>query len=103
MRLFARLVFTGLIVGVAISGYAAYRIWEQGNRDDRRPADAIVVMGAAQYDGRPSPVFAAMGLCSWNSSTRPALSLERLASSERRISPTRSPNLPVSSRTLVET
>ncbi|HET8786856.1 MAG TPA: YdcF family protein [Candidatus Limnocylindrales bacterium] len=59
MRLFARLVFAGLIAGVAVSGYAAYRIWEQGNRDDRRPADAIVVMGAAQYDGRPSPVFAA--------------------------------------------
>ena len=59
MRLLARLVVTGLIIGVVISGYAAYRIWEQGNRDERRPADAIVVMGAAQYDGRPSPVFAA--------------------------------------------
>ena len=59
MRLFARLVIAGLIAGVAIGGYAAYRIWEQGNRDERTPADAIVVMGAAQYDGRPSPVFAA--------------------------------------------
>ena len=59
MRFFARLVIAGLIAGAAISGYAAYRIWEQGNRDDRRDADAIVVMGAAQYDGRPSPVFAA--------------------------------------------
>lgn len=59
MRLFARLVIAGLIAGVAIGGYAAYRIWEQGNRDERPPADAIVVMGAAQYDGRPSPVFAA--------------------------------------------
>ena len=59
MRLFARLIIAGLIAGVAIGGYAAYRIWDQGNRDDRPPADAIVVMGAAQYDGRPSPVFAA--------------------------------------------
>lgn len=59
MRLFARLVIAGLIAGVAIGGYAAYRIWDQGNRDERTPADAIVVMGAAQYDGRPSPVFAA--------------------------------------------
>jgi uncharacterized SAM-binding protein YcdF (DUF218 family) len=59
VRLFARLVIAGLIAGVAIGGYAAYRIWEQGNRDEREPADAIVVMGAAQYDGRPSPVFAA--------------------------------------------
>ena len=59
MRLFARLVIAGLIAGVAIGGYAAYRIWDQGNRDERTPADAIVVMGAAQNDGRPSPVFAA--------------------------------------------
>jgi len=35
------------------------RIWQQGNQDERRPADAIVVLGAAQYDGRPSPVFEA--------------------------------------------
>lgn len=30
-----------------------------GRRDERRPADAIVVLGAAQYDGRPSPVLRA--------------------------------------------
>jgi uncharacterized SAM-binding protein YcdF (DUF218 family) len=47
------------VVGVLLGGYAAYRIWDQGNRDEKRPADAIVVMGAAQYDGRPSPLFAA--------------------------------------------
>ncbi len=47
-------------LGVAIvAGYATYRVWDQGQRDDRHPADAIVVMGAAQYDGRPSPVFEA--------------------------------------------
>jgi uncharacterized SAM-binding protein YcdF (DUF218 family) len=55
----ARLVIAGLIAGTAVAGYAAYRIWDQGNRDERLPTDAIVVMGAAQYDGRPSPVFAA--------------------------------------------
>lgn len=32
-------------------------IWEQ--LDTGRPADAIVVLGAAQYDGRPSPVLRA--------------------------------------------
>jgi uncharacterized SAM-binding protein YcdF (DUF218 family) len=47
-----------LAIGV-VAGYATYRIWAQGQRDEQRPADAIVVMGAAQYDGRPSPVFAA--------------------------------------------
>jgi uncharacterized SAM-binding protein YcdF (DUF218 family) len=39
--------------------YAWFRIGQQGGRDDQRPAAAIVVLGAAQYDGRPSAVFAA--------------------------------------------
>lgn len=30
-----------------------------GRRDEARQADAIVVLGAAQYDGRPSPVLKA--------------------------------------------
>jgi uncharacterized SAM-binding protein YcdF (DUF218 family) len=47
-------------LGLALAaGYTTYRVWAQGQRDEERPADAIVVMGAAQYDGRPSPVFAA--------------------------------------------
>jgi uncharacterized SAM-binding protein YcdF (DUF218 family) len=59
VRLLARLIVLAAAAVVALAGYAAYRIWEQGTRDEQRPADAIVVMGAAQYDGRPSPVFAA--------------------------------------------
>jgi len=59
VRLLARLIALALVIAVALAGYAAYRIWDQGNRDEQRPADAIVVMGAAQYDGRPSPLFAA--------------------------------------------
>lgn len=56
---FFRVVLLGLVTVTAVGAYAAYRIWEQAGRDERRPADAIVVMGAAQYDGRPSPLFAA--------------------------------------------
>ena len=59
MRDVAWLVVAGCVALAALAGYASYRIWIQGQRDDQRPADAIVVMGAAQYDGRPSPVFAA--------------------------------------------
>lgn len=59
MRRLARLIVLAGVIGVAVVGYATYRIIDQGTRDERRPADAIVVMGAAQYDGRPSPVFAA--------------------------------------------
>jgi uncharacterized SAM-binding protein YcdF (DUF218 family) len=59
VRALVRLVLIGLFAVVALGGYAAYRIWDQGNRDEQRQADAIVVLGAAQYDGRPSPLFAA--------------------------------------------
>ncbi|HEX9045005.1 MAG TPA: YdcF family protein [Candidatus Limnocylindrales bacterium] len=51
-----------LVVGggaIVLGAYGTYRIWDQGAKDERRPAGAIVVLGAAQYDGRPSPVFAA--------------------------------------------
>lgn len=46
-------------VSVGFLAYTGYRIWDAAGRDDRARADAIVVMGAAQYDGTPSPVFAA--------------------------------------------
>jgi len=52
------IVAGGLAIGLA-AAFATMRIWEQGARDEQRPVDAIVVLGAAQYDGRPSPVFAA--------------------------------------------
>jgi uncharacterized SAM-binding protein YcdF (DUF218 family) len=35
------------------------QVWWVGRQDQSRPADAIVVLGAAQYDGRPSPQLAA--------------------------------------------
>jgi len=59
LRAVARVAVVVGVAAVALTGYATYRILDQGARDERRPADAIVVMGAAQYDGRPSPVFAA--------------------------------------------
>ena len=44
---------------VALLAYTTYRIWDVGGHDSRRQADAIVVLGAAQYNGRPSEVLAA--------------------------------------------
>jgi uncharacterized SAM-binding protein YcdF (DUF218 family) len=58
-RHLVRLLLGALIVAFVAFGWASFRIWETGNRDDRQNADAIVVLGAAQYDGRPSPVFRA--------------------------------------------
>jgi len=34
-------------------------VWQAAHRDGVRPASAIVVLGAAQYDGRPSPALKA--------------------------------------------
>jgi uncharacterized SAM-binding protein YcdF (DUF218 family) len=58
-RHLVRLLLAALIIGFVAFGWATFRIWEAGSRDDRPNADAIVVLGAAQYDGRPSPVFRA--------------------------------------------
>jgi uncharacterized SAM-binding protein YcdF (DUF218 family) len=55
-----RLSLVGGLIVVVSAGAATIRIWQQGDRDEQRPADAIVVMGAAQWDGRPSPVFEAL-------------------------------------------
>jgi uncharacterized SAM-binding protein YcdF (DUF218 family) len=53
------LVLAALLGLTGLVAYATLRIWQQGGSDEMRPADAIVVLGAAQFDGRPSPVFAA--------------------------------------------
>jgi uncharacterized SAM-binding protein YcdF (DUF218 family) len=58
-RYVARLLLATLVGGFIAFGWATFRIWDTGNRDDRQKADAIVVLGAAQYNGRPSPVFRA--------------------------------------------
>jgi uncharacterized SAM-binding protein YcdF (DUF218 family) len=39
----------------AYYGVNLFQVWSVGNGDQTRPVDAIVVLGAAQYDGRPSP------------------------------------------------
>jgi uncharacterized SAM-binding protein YcdF (DUF218 family) len=59
IRDLGRLVATACLVALVVVGYATLRIWQQGEDDERRPAGALVVLGAAQYDGQPSPVFAA--------------------------------------------
>jgi Uncharacterized conserved protein len=49
LLLAAGIVFTVALVFVLVVS----------QQDERRPADAIVVLGAAQYNGRPSPVLKA--------------------------------------------
>jgi len=52
-----RLALAALTGVLAVTAYMTFRIWEQGGRDEARPADAIVVLGAAQWNGVPSPLF----------------------------------------------
>jgi uncharacterized SAM-binding protein YcdF (DUF218 family) len=55
----ARVVVAAIVGAAAVLAYTAYRIGSQGDRDERRPADAIVVLGAAQFNGVPGGVFEA--------------------------------------------
>jgi uncharacterized SAM-binding protein YcdF (DUF218 family) len=51
-----------VLAAVAVLGYLAiswYQVWSTGRSDQAQAVDAIVVMGAAQYDGEPSPQLAA--------------------------------------------
>jgi uncharacterized SAM-binding protein YcdF (DUF218 family) len=54
-----RVVLGAALVAVFVVGGTAFRVWEVARQDDRQPADAVVVLGAAQYDGQPSSIFAA--------------------------------------------
>jgi len=63
-------IVAGVIVGVALlwaASIAAVLIFS--SMDQARPAESIVVLGAAQYDGKPSPVLKARldhGIDLWN-------------------------------------
>ncbi|MDD7939740.1 YdcF family protein [Actinomycetospora lutea] len=54
-----RVVVGAIVVALLLVGGTAFRVWQLGRVDERRPVDMIVVLGAAQYDGEPSPVFRA--------------------------------------------
>jgi uncharacterized SAM-binding protein YcdF (DUF218 family) len=54
-RLVSALVLAGLLV---LAGTAT-SIWWTARQDARPPSDAVVVLGASQFDGRPSSVFKA--------------------------------------------
>lgn len=48
-----------VLTPVCYSTVTYWRIVNQSGHDESRSADAIVVFGAAEYDGRPSPVYKA--------------------------------------------
>lgn len=54
-----RVIVVVVTLLLAYPAWLAYQIWTQSHEDELHGADAIVVLGAAQYDGEPSPVFKA--------------------------------------------
>ena len=54
-RRWLRIAFALLSLLSVYYGINLVQVWRVGNSDQARAVDAIVVMGAAQYDGRPSP------------------------------------------------
>jgi uncharacterized SAM-binding protein YcdF (DUF218 family) len=48
-----------LIVGALVIGGTCVRVWQVAREDDRPRADVVVVLGAAQYDGKPSKILEA--------------------------------------------
>jgi uncharacterized SAM-binding protein YcdF (DUF218 family) len=59
LRTLLQVGVAALIGSVALVAYMAAQITERGRLDERQPVDAIVVLGAAQFNGRPSDVFKA--------------------------------------------
>lgn len=59
MKTFLKAALLTLIVVAAYPTWLAYQVWQQSHSDEVYYADAIVVLGAAQYNGEPSPVFKA--------------------------------------------
>ena len=55
----ARLLVIAALAVVAYLIFISSQIVAESSRQDLHSADAIVVFGAAQYDGHPSPVFRA--------------------------------------------
>jgi uncharacterized SAM-binding protein YcdF (DUF218 family) len=59
VRTFRRLLVVAFLAMLAIWMISATAVVIWSSRDEARPAQAIVVLGAAQYAGRPSPVLRA--------------------------------------------
>jgi uncharacterized SAM-binding protein YcdF (DUF218 family) len=53
------LILVAILAVIAYPVWVGFQVWDQSRHDENHSADAIVVLGAAQYDGTPSPVFKA--------------------------------------------
>jgi uncharacterized SAM-binding protein YcdF (DUF218 family) len=56
-RRVARAVLVVVVLAAAYLAVTFVQVYRASRHDGARAADAIIVLGAAQYDGRPSPVL----------------------------------------------
>jgi uncharacterized SAM-binding protein YcdF (DUF218 family) len=56
-RLVLRLVGVGVLACIVYVGVTFVMVYRASRHDGARGADAVIVLGAAQYNGRPSPVL----------------------------------------------
>ena len=76
VRLLLKVAAGLLTLAVLYLGITFVQVWWAGRADDVGAAQAIVVMGSAQYDGRPSPVLAARldhALALWEADVAPTI------------------------------
>jgi uncharacterized SAM-binding protein YcdF (DUF218 family) len=59
IRIARRIVTIGMVTVFSLWVVSAVAVLVWSSRDEARPAQAIVVLGAAQYAGKPSPVLRA--------------------------------------------
>ncbi len=59
MRLAVKVLVTLVLLGLVYGAFTFAQVWAAARRDQAQPAEAIVVLGTAQYNGRPSPVLKA--------------------------------------------
>jgi vancomycin permeability regulator SanA len=48
-----------VLAAILVVGSTVVRVWQVARADNRRASDVILVLGASQYNGRPSDVLAA--------------------------------------------
>jgi uncharacterized SAM-binding protein YcdF (DUF218 family) len=56
-RVLLRVVSLGLLLVIVYFAVTFVQVYRASNHDGSREADAIIVLGAAQYNGTPSPVL----------------------------------------------
>lgn len=58
-KLFRRFISLLLLLAIVLPTYAGFKVWYTANHAQPVKSDVIVVLGAAQFNGKPSDVLAA--------------------------------------------